>query len=71
MNIKLKFALIERGIPAYKTSIEAGIHPNRVSKFIAGLATPNDQEKEKLSQILGKPIHELFPVDEPSPVEAA
>ena len=44
MNIPLKVALVERGTPAYKTAIEIGIHPNKLSKFISGLAEPTPED---------------------------
>jgi hypothetical protein len=60
-NLALKKALIDREIPIYKTALEAGIHPNRLSRFISGLSEARDDEKEKLSELAGKPIIELFP----------
>ena len=65
MNLKLKHALINRQIPAYKSAIEAGINPNKVSKFVAELVNPTQQEKEALSRVLGCPAVDLFP--EPTP----
>ncbi len=61
MNLALKHALIDRQVPEYKTAQEAGIHYSRLSKFIYGLVSPSDDEKNRLSQVLGKPIKELFP----------
>jgi len=61
MNLSLKHALIDRKTPAYKTALEAGIYPNRLSRFITGLSEPREDEKEKLSKLLNKPISELFP----------
>ena len=61
MNIRLKVALVERGIPAYKTAIEANIHPNKVSKFISGLQDPTKSEKERLASVLNRSIADLFP----------
>jgi len=67
MNLNLKKSLIDRGIPAYRTAMEAGINPNRVSKFICGLAKPTQSEMEVLAKLLNKPIDDLFPSE---PVEA-
>ncbi len=61
MNIPLKVALVETGQPAYKTALEVGIHPNKLSKFISGLQNPTDAEKESLSRILNRSVSELFP----------
>ena len=61
MRLQLKISLWERGVPAYKTAFEAGIHPNKVSKIIHGLAEPTPEEKLKLASILNKPVNELFP----------
>jgi len=61
MNIPLKVALVERGTPAYKTALEVGIHPNKLSKFIAGIQDPTKSEKESLARILNRSVSELFP----------
>jgi len=61
MNLALKHALIDRQVPDYKTAQAVGINYTRLSKFIYGLANPREDEKRRLSEILGKPIDELFP----------
>ena len=61
MNLLLKIALIERRTPQYRTAMEADIRPDKVSKFISGLANPSTEEKQRLSQVLGKPVADLFP----------
>ena len=60
-NLRLKIAFHELGVPIYRTAIEGGFNPNRVSKFISGLAEPSPEEKQKLATILDRPIKELFP----------
>ena len=61
MNIQLKVALVERGQPAYKTAIEADLHPNKLSKFTTGIQEPTQNEKNRLAEILGRSADELFP----------
>ena len=69
MNMTLKLALVERGLPAYKTAWEAGINPIKVSKIISGLQEPTEAEKEDLARVLKRPVDILFPTIEP--IEAA
>jgi len=61
MNLELKLELIRRRIPAYQTAKDANILPNRVYRFVAELSQPSQDEKERLSQVLGRPADELFP----------
>ena len=65
MNLALKFALLERGIPAYRTAIEANLHPNKLSKFITGLQEPTEEEKQRIAGILQRPVADLFPSQNP------
>jgi len=67
MNLALKFALVERGIPAYKTAIEADLHPNKLSKITTGIQEPTQNEKNRLAEILGRSADELFPHHNPIP----
>jgi transcriptional regulator with XRE-family HTH domain len=61
MNLRLKHALIDQQVPAYRVAMKANINSNKLSKFIYGLARPSDLEKEQLAEVLGKPVTELFP----------
>lgn len=61
MNLPLKIALISEGQPIYQTGKEVDIDHTRLSKIIHGLVRPREDEKRRLSEKLGKPVHELFP----------
>lgn len=71
MNLKLKLALVTRGIPAYQTAREACISPNKLYRFVAELSQPSQDEKERLSEVLNRPADELFPESKPNPPVAA
>ena len=71
MNLPLKFALIKRGKPAYKTGLEAGIEPTRLSKIISEVLAPTEMEKGRLADILGQSVEELFPKSNKHPAEVA
>ncbi len=64
MNLPLKFALVAHPEPAYRVAIRVGMNPNRLSRLVVGLSSPKDEEKKKLSELLEKPVLELFPENE-------
>jgi hypothetical protein len=64
VNLSLKFALVAYPEPAYRVAMRVGMNPNRLSRLVVGLSSPKNEEKEKLSELLGKPVLELFPKNE-------
>jgi len=64
-NIGLKKALIDRGVPDYRSAIDANLNPTKLSKIISGLVIPTQDEKERLSEVLDRPADELFPESNP------
>jgi len=64
-NLTLKKASIEKsfltGRPEYSLAIEAGITPDRYSKFITGMLKPRKEEREGIARVLNRPVSELFP----------
>jgi transcriptional regulator with XRE-family HTH domain len=63
MNLALKHALVDYKEPAYRVAQMLGIPHSAISKFIAEIQEPTEEQKKKLSEILGKPIRDLFPTD--------
>ena len=63
MNLSLKFALVAYPATAYQVAFKIGMNPNRLSRFVTGLSSPSDEEKECLARVLGKPVKDLFPVE--------
>ena len=61
MNKNLKFALIGKGIPAYRIAQLAEMPSPRLSQIVHGAINPKPHERLKLAEILGKPESELFP----------
>jgi len=61
MNLALKIALVERRVPAYITAQDANIPANKLSRFVMGITSPTEEEKARLSRVLGKTASELFP----------
>ncbi len=61
MSTPLKHALVDHHEPAWKVAQRLGISEPRMTKLAQGRATPRDWEKTGLSEILGKPPHEIFP----------
>lgn len=64
MNMPLKLAVVASGKPAYQIAAQLDITDTRLSKIIYGRLGPKVEEQQKLSEILGKPICELFPNDQ-------
>ena len=61
MNLALKIALTEHPETQYRVAERMGIAHSTISKFIADIQKPTLEQREKLSTILDKPAHELFP----------
>ena len=60
-NLALKLALVAHQTPAYRVALQIGIAPDRLSKFISGLAHPTESEKQTLAKILNRSEDEIFP----------
>jgi transcriptional regulator with XRE-family HTH domain len=63
MNKSLKHAMVDYPEPAYRVAQKMGISHSTISKFIAEIQEPTDIQKKRLSEILGKPIKDLFPTN--------
>jgi len=61
MNRNLKMALIDHPGPAWQFAKKANTSDSRLSKIVHGQTEPTEEEKRRFSEILGKPIPELFP----------
>ena len=63
MNRNLKIALLDKGVPQYRTAMEADVQPTKLSQIIYGGAKPSDEEKERLARVLGCEVDHLFPAE--------
>lgn len=68
-NQILKIAVIQSGRRGYEIERSAGFWPGKLSKIYAGIIEPTSEERIAIANVLGKPVAELFPTNEP--VEAA
>ena len=68
---ELKIAVMQTGRRGYAIERDAGFWPGKLSKIYAGIISPTEEDREKLSQVIGKPETELFPTITSTPVEAA
>jgi len=62
MSTPLKHILVDHPEPAWKVARQADISEVRISMLSQGRVTPRDWEMSRLSETLGKPVRELFPV---------
>lgn len=60
-NLSLRLALAAHPERNYHVAQQAGITPDRLSKFQSGLASPKDTEKKNLADVLKRPVDEIFP----------
>ncbi|HVM55440.1 MAG TPA: helix-turn-helix transcriptional regulator [Acidimicrobiales bacterium] len=60
----LKVAIAIDGRPVYQVAGAAGINPSAVSKIMAGKLDPTEPVKQRLAEVLGRPVEELFPKDD-------
>ena len=63
MSLNLKLAVIKSGKYQFEIALEAGISEVKFSKILKGRIEPNQNEKDKIAKVLGRPINELFPED--------
>jgi len=68
MSTPMKHALVDHPEPAWKVAKLMDKTDAWLSRVVCGIITPKETDKEKLSEILNKPVDELFP---PEPIEAA
>ncbi len=61
MSTPLKHVLVDHPEPAWRVARQADISEVRISMLSQGRVTPRDWEMSRLSEILGKPVRELFP----------
>lgn len=59
-NMLLTTAILNSGRKQYELATECGISETRLSRLVKRGLTPTDEEKRKLSTLLGVPAHELF-----------
>ena len=71
LHQKLRIAAMQTGRRGYAIERDAGFWPGKLSKIFAGIISPTEEDKEKLSQVIKKPKSELFPAKSSTPVEAA
>jgi|TARA_B100001964_G_scaffold40376_1_gene44243 transcriptional regulator with XRE-family HTH domain len=60
MNLALKLALTEHPETQYRVAERLGVAHSSISKFIAGIQRPTEEQRKKLSTILNRSEAELF-----------
>jgi len=60
-NQNLKIAIIQTGRRAYEIERQLGFWPSQLSKLIAGITEPTNEERAAIAQALNKTVAELFP----------
>jgi ribosome-binding protein aMBF1 (putative translation factor) len=61
MNLSLKFALLQSGVRQIELANTLGISESLCSKIVNGWLEPDDDLKKDISEILKRPVKELFP----------
>ena len=62
MSTPLKHALVDHGDPAYLVAYKMGRNDTWLSRVARGVVEPSESDKQKLSEILGRSVGELFPL---------
>ncbi len=57
---KVKLVRIAQGYPAYKFAVLVGVHPNWWREIEMGTRKPSNSVMAKASEILQRPVDELF-----------
>lgn len=70
LHQKLRFAAMQTGRRGYAIERDAGFWPGKLSKIYAGIISPTEEDRKRLSQVIGKPESELFPAESSTPLEA-
>ena len=53
MRLDIKLAIVQSGRPQYAIAQQIGVPESRLSKFIHGYGTLNQEQEEKLHALLG------------------
>jgi transcriptional regulator with XRE-family HTH domain len=61
MNLTLKLALTQHPETQYQVAERLGIAHSTISKFIAGIQQPTEEQRKKLATILNRSEAALFP----------
>jgi DNA-binding XRE family transcriptional regulator len=64
MNLRLKKALMEHSERQYIVAKKIGVHYSTMSKFIAEIQEPTNDQKRRISEILNIKESEIFQVSE-------
>lgn len=62
-NTKLKIAMIKKNIKGVEIAKHLNCDPGNFSKIVNGWITPNNDTKQKISDMLGYSPEELFSED--------
>jgi transcriptional regulator with XRE-family HTH domain len=62
MNIPLKIAILETGLPQYVIAQRARIHPSELSRIVRGHRKPRPIERQRLAAAIGRGVDDLFGV---------
>ena len=57
---KVKLVRIAQGYPAYKFAVLVGVHPNWWREIEMGTRKPSESVMLRASEILQRPVEELF-----------
>lgn len=60
-NLALLVACVVDGRPRYRIATEANIVPQYLSGYITGRLTPPVEHRERLAEVLGVSVTDLFP----------
>jgi len=60
MVLKVKLVRIAQGYPSYKFAALVGIHPNTWHEIEMGTRKPSNSVMLRASEILNRPVDELF-----------
>ena len=61
MLLRLKVALLKRGISESQLARAIGAHPSTISRIIQGHTKPRPGDRRKIARVLGIPVRKLFP----------
>lgn len=59
-NLTLKIALLKQDITQRQLSKKSGIDEPTISRIATGRMVPDQQERQKIAEIVGLPEQELF-----------
>ena len=64
LNLKLKIAILASGQPQRQVAAVCGIRESRFSDIVRGWIPPRDGERRAIADALGKPVEDLFALEE-------